>query len=240
MNRPCLWSIVNIQRIFWMRSSLVVRASDCQCTSCNGPGFDPSIRRHSGIWGAADEAVLNIVRMFRETSEEDELVYDALLQQWFTLVNQKNALLRRQMQLNILEKEDDLEKKSLLLQVSDKLSSTFSRRRTTSRRSPCSCRWVTSSAQHSREGGRSGEEFPALAGEWQAQLNILEKEDDLEKKSLLLQVSDKLNSTFSRIRTVPRMYALFFHRLSISWNTSSLRKNSQGRYIWSYPHFFAE
>jgi hypothetical protein len=33
----------------WMRSSLVVRASDCQCTCCNGPGFDPSIRRHSGI-----------------------------------------------------------------------------------------------------------------------------------------------------------------------------------------------
>ena len=26
-----------------MRSSLVVRASDCQCTSCNGPGFDPSV-----------------------------------------------------------------------------------------------------------------------------------------------------------------------------------------------------
>ncbi len=45
-----------------MRSSLVVRASDCQCTSCNGPGFNPSIRRHSGIWGAADEAVLNTVR----------------------------------------------------------------------------------------------------------------------------------------------------------------------------------
>ncbi len=32
-----------------MISSLVVRASDCQCTSCNGPGFDSSIRRHSGI-----------------------------------------------------------------------------------------------------------------------------------------------------------------------------------------------
>jgi hypothetical protein len=47
-----------------MRSSLVVRASDCQCTSCNGPGFYPSIRRHSGIWGAADEAVLNIVQIF--------------------------------------------------------------------------------------------------------------------------------------------------------------------------------
>ncbi len=47
-----------------MRSSLVVRASDCQCTSCNGPGFDPSIRRYSGIRGAADEAVLNIVCCF--------------------------------------------------------------------------------------------------------------------------------------------------------------------------------
>ncbi len=43
-----------------MRFSLVVRASDCQCTSCNGPGFDPSIRRHSGIWWAADEAVLKL------------------------------------------------------------------------------------------------------------------------------------------------------------------------------------
>ncbi len=43
-----------------MRSSLVVRASDCQCTSsCNGPGFEPSIRRHRRIWGAADEAMLN-------------------------------------------------------------------------------------------------------------------------------------------------------------------------------------
>jgi hypothetical protein len=38
-----------------MRSSLVVRASDCQCISCNGPGFDPSIRRHSGIrWSSAE------------------------------------------------------------------------------------------------------------------------------------------------------------------------------------------
>jgi hypothetical protein len=48
--------------------TLDVRASDCQCTSCNGPGFDPSIRRHSGIWGAADEAVLNIVLNKREKS----------------------------------------------------------------------------------------------------------------------------------------------------------------------------
>ncbi len=38
----------------------MVRASDCQCTSSNG--FNPSVRRHSGICGAADEAVLNTIR----------------------------------------------------------------------------------------------------------------------------------------------------------------------------------
>ncbi len=62
LTQPHTVSWVQLQRIrcslVRMRSSLVVRASDCQCTSCNGPGFDPSIRQHSGIWGAADEAVL--------------------------------------------------------------------------------------------------------------------------------------------------------------------------------------
>ncbi len=46
----------------WMRCSRVARASDSQCRSCNCPGFDPSILWNSGIWGAADIAVLNIVR----------------------------------------------------------------------------------------------------------------------------------------------------------------------------------
>ncbi len=32
-----------------MRSNIVVRVSDCQCISCNGLGFYPSIRLHSGI-----------------------------------------------------------------------------------------------------------------------------------------------------------------------------------------------
>ncbi len=42
-----------------MRSSLVVTASGCQCQSRNSPWSDLSIHRHSEIWGAADEAVLN-------------------------------------------------------------------------------------------------------------------------------------------------------------------------------------
>jgi hypothetical protein len=51
-------------RVEWMRSSQVVRASSCQCQSRNSsPGFDPSILRHSGIWGAADAAVLNNVHL---------------------------------------------------------------------------------------------------------------------------------------------------------------------------------
>ncbi len=37
----------------WLRCSRVANSQ------CNCPGFDPSILRHSGIWGAADEAVLN-------------------------------------------------------------------------------------------------------------------------------------------------------------------------------------
>jgi hypothetical protein len=45
----------------WMRPSRGVRASDCRCRSCKSPGFDPNILRHSGIWGAAEEAVLNKV-----------------------------------------------------------------------------------------------------------------------------------------------------------------------------------
>jgi hypothetical protein len=35
----------------WMRCSGVARASDSLCRSRNCPGFDPSILRHSGIWG---------------------------------------------------------------------------------------------------------------------------------------------------------------------------------------------
>ncbi|XP_020716644.1 EH domain-binding protein 1 isoform X3 [Ceratitis capitata] len=47
--------------------------------------------------------------------EETDETEEQLLSQWFTLVNKKNALLRRQMQLNILEQESDLERKYTLL-----------------------------------------------------------------------------------------------------------------------------
>ncbi len=55
-----------------MRSSPVVSASDCQCRSCNSPGFDLSILRHSGIWEAADEAVLN--KAYRKKIQKTPLV----------------------------------------------------------------------------------------------------------------------------------------------------------------------
>ncbi len=55
------WSWLIFWMRWWMKSSRVVRASDSQCRSRNCSGFDPSILRHSGIRGAVDEAVLNIV-----------------------------------------------------------------------------------------------------------------------------------------------------------------------------------
>jgi hypothetical protein len=66
----------------WMRSSRAPRASGCQCQSHNSPGFDPSILRHSGIRGAADEAVWNNVheknplkKNYRGATVEMRLMY---------------------------------------------------------------------------------------------------------------------------------------------------------------------
>ncbi len=41
------------------KSIRIVKASDGQCQSSNGPGFNSSILRRISIWGAADEAALD-------------------------------------------------------------------------------------------------------------------------------------------------------------------------------------
>ncbi len=53
-----------------MRSTRVFRASGCRCQSRNCPRFDPSILRHSGILGAADEAALNNIHKKRKNPKE--------------------------------------------------------------------------------------------------------------------------------------------------------------------------
>uniref|UniRef100_T1PK42 BMERB domain-containing protein n=1 Tax=Musca domestica TaxID=7370 RepID=T1PK42_MUSDO len=58
------------------------------------------------------EKKLRAVMSGKPITEETE---EQLLSQWFTLVNKKNALIRRQMQLNLHEKECELEHKYNLL-----------------------------------------------------------------------------------------------------------------------------
>ncbi len=53
----------------WMRSSRVMRVSGCQCQCRNSPGVDPSILRHSRIWGAADKAMLNNVHKKKKSKK---------------------------------------------------------------------------------------------------------------------------------------------------------------------------
>lgn len=61
---------------------------------------------------AIDEQAAILEKQLRSVMESpgsNNMEEEALMAKWFTFVNKKNALLRRQMQLNILEKEADLE-----------------------------------------------------------------------------------------------------------------------------------
>ncbi|KAF5289663.1 hypothetical protein FQR65_LT11780 [Abscondita terminalis] len=58
-----------------------------------------------------EKQLRSVMEAPHSNSEEE----DTLMTRWFTLVNKKNALLRRQMQLNILEKESDLERRYEML-----------------------------------------------------------------------------------------------------------------------------
>ncbi len=56
-----------VRQYLYLRTSPVVRASDCQCTSCNGLGFDPSIRvstefRRHGIPSVFFTSVYSVFR----------------------------------------------------------------------------------------------------------------------------------------------------------------------------------
>jgi hypothetical protein len=72
MYLECGWDLAECGRDV----SRVARASDSQCRSRNCPGFDPSILRHRGISGAADEAVLNKVHIVHHKKSNKPLYSD--------------------------------------------------------------------------------------------------------------------------------------------------------------------
>lgn len=128
-----------------------------------------------------EKELRRVMESSNSTEEEDRL-----MSRWFTLVNKKNALLRRQMQLNILEQEDDLCKRCALL----------------ARELRCSLaveEWRKSAGQRRRERLLLQELLAAvdqrdrLVHEMDTQERAIEDDDEIERNLTQVEIQRKNN-----------------------------------------------